>query len=181
MSETETLNDLRDRAASYLRTANVTDGAERTLALKQAAEQYLTARERLTDWTGRSREYRNWVSDVYLQSGLSTDERTPMQKRLAHHVGQLLHEKLPPEQLEDLGLRNVSYNERRNARREEKEHRIVRLFDPKQPQRDVDLLVQLLEQVTPDLTDEQRIRVAQAVLLGSRRLAVRARALNVTK
>jgi hypothetical protein len=64
------------------------------------------------DWSGRSWDYRQTVSAMYEASGIPPDSESNIQASLRYHVGNLLREVVPAEQLESAGLLTKSPKER---------------------------------------------------------------------
>ena len=58
----------------------------------------------VTDWAGRSGDYRSAAASIYEQSRLSEDELTAMQAALRYHVGNVLRAVAPADELAALGM-----------------------------------------------------------------------------
>lgn len=56
------------------------------------------------DWAGRSPEYRDLVERLYRQAGVPSDSESNMQANLRYHVGNVLRQVAPPEDLAALGM-----------------------------------------------------------------------------
>lgn len=83
---------------------------ERTALLRRLAVILVELRSRNatedgnTDWAGRSGPYREAVARIYEQSRLDPDERATMQAALRYHVGNVLREVAPEDELAELGM-----------------------------------------------------------------------------
>lgn len=66
------------------------------------------------DWAGRSWEYRQAVTSMYQSAGIRPDSESKVQASLRYHVGNLLREVAPPQQLAAVGLLTNSPKERMN-------------------------------------------------------------------
>jgi hypothetical protein len=69
------------------------------------------------DWSGRSWDYRQAVGEMYASAGVPPDSQSNIQASLRYHVGNLLREAVPAQDLEAAGLRTDSPKERMNAAR----------------------------------------------------------------
>lgn len=58
----------------------------------------------VTDWAGRSGEYRDLIERVYRKAGVPSDSESSMQANLRYHLGNALRKVAPPEDLEALGM-----------------------------------------------------------------------------
>lgn len=166
MSETQNLDELRDRAASYLREWHRAKGTPRAGAiLRDVAECYVAARAQFTasdndqspDWKGRSGPYREWVKSVFGAANMGTETRKAIQPNIAYYVSSILRDRLTPDELRDVGLDERSFRERRNDRREG-EIEVRKLFDPDTPVEELDtaLLTRLVGRVLLRLSEVQR-------------------------
>jgi hypothetical protein len=70
-----------------------------------------------TDWTGRSVEYRDAIEGLYRQADLPPDSESPVQSKVRYHVGNVLREVAPAEELEALGLATAGPKGRAQANR----------------------------------------------------------------
>lgn len=59
----------------------------------------------LPDWGGRSSDYRNAIYRAYREAGIPSDSVAGLQANLRYHVGNVVREVAPPDQLEAIGLR----------------------------------------------------------------------------
>lgn len=104
-------------------TSRVTTAAERALgALKSAIQEYPDApanrkaaeaivalrkhfrHEGLPDWAGRSPEYRDMIERLYRDAGVPSDSGNNFQANLRYHLGNVVRQVAPPEDLANLGL-----------------------------------------------------------------------------
>jgi hypothetical protein len=149
MSETQNLDELRDRAASYLRewrNAWAHNEPRAGAILRDVAECYVDARAQFTasdsdltpDWKGRSGPYREWVKSVFSLANVEPEVRKSIQPNIAYYVSSILRDRLSTDELRDAGLDERSFRERRNDRREG-EIEMRRLFDPDTPVDELDL------------------------------------------
>lgn len=112
------MSALKKSAADALRAYLSASDEQRTEKLRAAAEALVDAREHFytsdgsPDWRGRSYAYRRWVGDVYSDANIPRDELATIQAAIRYHVGNVLRDRLSPEELEDLGLRSVGPRER---------------------------------------------------------------------
>jgi hypothetical protein len=72
-----------------------------------------------TDWRGRTNEYRQAAARIYAAGKLSPEDLHRLQSAVRYHVGNLLRERLTPEELEHLGLDPTDYRQRMIDRRAE--------------------------------------------------------------
>lgn len=110
------LKALVDRGVHLVRAYNETD-KRRTDYLKALAEVIVALREQFDyegrpDWAGRSWEYRTTVASIYEMAGIPPSSTDGLQSSLRYHVGNLLRERLTPEQLSEAGLLVQSPRER---------------------------------------------------------------------
>lgn len=118
-TETELVNDGVSLIRQYLDS-----GRQRTDLLKGIAEIVVELRSRCllgdgrTDWSGRSSRYRHLAGDMYSRAGITRDERDTFQSVLRYHVGNLLRERAPRDDLELVGISLASPKERLNTRRQ---------------------------------------------------------------
>lgn len=117
-----TLEALKASAVSLIRQW-VTLEAGRTEVLRNLAEvivetrsQFITE-EGLPDWGGRSWEYRQHAHAIYSEAGVPPDAQAGIQAAIRYHVGNLLRDRLTPEELNASGLRTASPKERIAAQR----------------------------------------------------------------
>lgn len=97
-----------DRAQKALREAVERPGTENT---RKAAEAVLNLRKQfrhdeLPDWAGRSPAYRDMIARVYRDAGVPADMGNNFQANLRYHIGNVLRQLAPPEELEALGLQS---------------------------------------------------------------------------
>jgi hypothetical protein len=109
-SQVVTVEDLVDRGAHLVRDFSNVESSK-TAILKDLARVVVELRSRFhtddgrTDWAGRSGPYREAVARIYSEAGVPTDSLDGMQAALRYHVGNVLREVAPAEELEDLGLK----------------------------------------------------------------------------
>lgn len=70
------------------------------------------------DFSGKSREYRDRLTDVYSRAGIYNDERTRVSAASRQAAGDILREILPLEDLADYGLKKSGPSERVRAARQ---------------------------------------------------------------
>ena len=80
-----------------------------TTAYREAAHAIVELRRKFEiagtpDWTGRSAEYRELIERLYRQAEVPADSDANVQSKLRYHIGNVLREVAPPEELEVLGL-----------------------------------------------------------------------------
>lgn len=121
---TTNLTTLQDHAAAELARALVTADAERTEHLRAVAEDYVSARAYFytrdgePDWAGRSYAYRSWVRDVTSAANVPQSELGTIQAAIRYHIGNVLRERVPQDELTSHGLRAESPRERSIEKRE---------------------------------------------------------------
>jgi len=71
-----------------------------------------------TDWGGRSPAYRRAVHEIYLAAHVPTDRFDTVQAALRYHVGNLLRDRVPEDELAAVGLSGVSPKARLARNRE---------------------------------------------------------------
>lgn len=82
--------------------------------LRATASAFVDAREHFftkdgdPDWRGQTFAYRRWVRETLFLAGVQAADMTRVQGSIRWHTGALLRAKLSPEQIEDLGLREVT-------------------------------------------------------------------------
>lgn len=79
---------------------------------------YFQTEDGRTDWAGRSFTYRETVARIYQDAGVPADSLEGMQSALRYHIGNVLRDHAPPQELEDLGLKSQRPVERVKASRE---------------------------------------------------------------
>jgi hypothetical protein len=65
-----------------------------------------------TDWAGRGHAYRETVARIYSEAGVPSDAAHGLQAALRYHIGNVLREKAPADELEALGLKSATPRER---------------------------------------------------------------------
>jgi len=87
-------------------------------ARKRAAEGFVEAREHFVtedggpDWAAKTGAYRNFNSHTYKLAGLDPKVAQTLRASARYHVGNVLRDRLPAEELERLGLRQSRPRER---------------------------------------------------------------------
>lgn len=82
-----------DSAAAYRRAASS------IIELRQLFEH-----QGMPDWTGRSLEYRDVIERLYRQAEVPPDSESNMQAKIRYHVGNVLRDVAPADELQQLGL-----------------------------------------------------------------------------
>lgn len=83
----------------------------KTAVLKELARVVVQLRQEFhtedgrTDWAGRSHPYREAIAKIYAEAGLPPDSLDGMQASLRYHIGNVLRDVAPPDELADLGLK----------------------------------------------------------------------------
>lgn len=96
-------------ADNVLSTLRALHDDQSTTAFRSAAQALVSLRqlydhEGRTDWTGRSVEYRDAIEALYRQAEVPPDSESPIQAKVRYHVGNVLREVAPADELEALGL-----------------------------------------------------------------------------
>lgn len=108
-----------------LMTAYLETNRTRTDLLKQLAELIVELRSRHTledgtpDWSGRTPEYRQAISEIYRRGGVPESLNDTIQAALRYHVGNLLRNRAPQTELKHVGLTSTSPKERMLRQRRE--------------------------------------------------------------
>ena len=121
------IEELADEAVSELRTATQLHDETRTPHLRRTAELFLQLRERHDDpkgrgpdYTGRSKEYRQAIIEIYEQAfeGVPEELRTRITSQVRYHVSTGVRERLAetPGALEIYGFNPKSLKERATDR-----------------------------------------------------------------
>lgn len=114
---------LVEQASSYMRDY-IESGRSRTDLLKEVAELVIQLRRSYTledgraDWSGRSPAYRAAIMEIYERGRVPRDRYDTVQAALRYHVGNLLRERVPVEELAAVGLSKVAPRERINRTRD---------------------------------------------------------------
>lgn len=115
------LNELQNEAVTALREYKRTRGTE---CLRTVAGAFVSAREHFytrdgaPDWLGATHAYRQWTREAYDRAGTPEAELSRLQASVRYHVGNLMRERLDPDEVADLGLREASPRERAVEKRE---------------------------------------------------------------
>lgn len=105
-----TVDDLVEKGVGLVREYAAVE-TSKTAILKDLARVVVDLRQRFhtedgrTDWAGRSHAYREAVARIYHEAGVPPDSLDGMQAALRYHVGNVLREVAPADELEDLGLK----------------------------------------------------------------------------
>lgn len=97
----------------------------RTEVLRRLAEVVVSIRSQFfdnegrRDWAGHSWDYRQFVSEMYAAAGVAPDSQENIQAALRYHVGNLLREVAPPDELAAVGLLPTSPRDRMATARAE--------------------------------------------------------------
>lgn len=81
-----------------------------TSLLREAAPIIVELRSRCalrdgrTDWSGRSREYHDYITDIYEGTGMSARDLSKLQSTLMYHVGNALRDRAKTEDLRAVGM-----------------------------------------------------------------------------
>lgn len=65
-----------------------------------------------TDWAGRGHAYRETVARIYSEAGIQPDAVGNLQAALRYHIGNVLRDVAPADELEALGLKSATPRER---------------------------------------------------------------------
>ena len=134
--EDRSVADTQKKAASalgnYLSEGNK-EPYRRTQYLREIAERLVDLRELFTtdqgdpDWRGQSWEYRQAVSEVYEMAGVKSDQLVTVAAAIRYHIGNVLRDRLDPDDLANIGLTKVSPRERSNERRAKQAEMLARV------------------------------------------------------
>lgn len=119
-----TLADARAAATKAVRRYLTASADDRTDVLRELAHALVDMRahfldgDRRPDWAGRSYAYRQAVGEVYTEAGLPADKKSTLRAATAYHISNVLHERLTPDELAEMNLRDVSARGRNVERRE---------------------------------------------------------------
>jgi len=123
---TESLNRIQDDAVEALKRWLNGPEDRKTENLRATAQNFVAAREHFTnpagdpDWLGRSFAYRSWVRDTMTRAGVPTERVSGTLTSIRYHAGNALRERLPAEELADLGLLTTSPLKRAQAQNDRK-------------------------------------------------------------
>lgn len=118
------VRDLQREAIKSLRRYEAADAGERTRILRHVAEILVDlralfyTRDGEVDWTGKGRDYRESIANLYGEAGIAPDEARTVRAAVAYHVSNVLRERLTSEDLEHLGLRPLPARDRAREQRE---------------------------------------------------------------
>jgi hypothetical protein len=114
--ENETEAGLKARGAAYV-AAYVQIEHAPTILLKNIAAVIVALRFKYNDPMGRSFAYREAASDMYRLANVPKDSQDNTQKSVRWHVGNLLREVLPEDELKALPLKTASPLQRQQDRK----------------------------------------------------------------
>lgn len=173
MESTRPLEVLGSKLALLLSrayTADSTDPTTRARSLKEAAALLIDARQMHfmnpalevgPDWLGRSRAYKDWVTETFSRANIPRTDKRRLQDALSYHVSVALRTRIAEEGLDpaDIGLSPHDAREKRDLRRD-REREVLRLFDPEADLTvaDLDLLARLVLAVLRRLSPEHSQR-----------------------
>ena len=166
------IDELVEEAAIYLR--GLSESGDVTEIYRNVADVLIDLRELMTtptgetDWAGRSYAYRRAVGEAYDRAGIRGIERSRVAANIRHHVSYRLHERVPAEELEAVGIGEHSSRER--GRRNQADRRALLAALRHSPSADLDPLQALHAAETllswieaSGLSDRQRDRLAAAL------------------
>lgn len=107
---------LQARGASYAREYARIEHAP-TILLKNIATVVVAMRQQHDDWLGRKQEYRDDVAEMYRMANIPPDSKDRIQSAVRWHIGNLLRDVLPAQELEALVLNAKSPLKRLQDRR----------------------------------------------------------------
>ncbi|GAA4981171.1 hypothetical protein [Actinopolymorpha pittospori] len=169
-----------------LRSLGEGDRERRTMLMRDLSETLVNLREHFLtkdgtpDWAGRAWAYRRLVRDLYGEAGIPPEDATPLQAASRYHIGNILRERLKPEELEDLGL-GPGPRERVRAAHEERSNLLATLKgDGENPEviRAFSVAFTLLERVSDEAVAELRGADRRAARTLLRKIAERAEQLR---
>ena len=116
----EPLDTLQERAArgvaryqsGELAPHEATAQLREVASLMVAARAHFFTKDGATDWGGRTGAFRAFVGETFRMANLSREQLVTVQNAVRYHVGNVLREQLPPDELAALGLRAISPRER---------------------------------------------------------------------
>ena len=117
------LRDIQNATIDLFGRYPSADAGNKTTILRAVAEHLVEAREHFftadgeIDYRGRTHAYRRFVGEVFAGANLPPAETRTLQAAARYHVGNILRERLDPETLSDLGLRQASPKERSAEKR----------------------------------------------------------------
>ena len=129
------------------------------------------------DWTGRTWPYRACVRELYSRAGISQNEAPTLQAAIRYHAGNVLRERLTPEELEELGIGPEGPRERTRAAHSERSAVLATLRgagSPADALRAVAMVAAVLDKVTPEQLERLRAQDRRKVTALLRRVAERA-------
>jgi hypothetical protein len=121
MGQHKPLIDIQADAVAALRRYRQTKGTAHLRAVGQAfvdAREHFFTRTGDPDWLGATHAYRLWTRECIGMASFPDSEVPKLQAAIRYHTGNALRDKLPPEDIADLGLRTVSPRERAVEKRE---------------------------------------------------------------
>jgi hypothetical protein len=169
MSEALSIDDLRERAVSYLHTAaNAELDHERTDALRALANVLIDLRESIVpertgkpDWLGKSYQYKQFVTQIYSEANVFNSEKSRITASVRHHINEQMHRRYTDKQLVKMGLRPETLSTRRAKRRDTimSEANFVRSQDALADPESLKRAEQIIRRLMDRMTAEQKIDV----------------------
>jgi hypothetical protein len=167
MSEALSIDDLRERAVSYLHTAaNSESEHERTVALRALANVLIDLRESIVpertgkpDWLGKSHQYKQFVTQVYSEANVFNSEKARITAAVRHHINYQMHERFTDKQLVKMGLRPETLSKRRAKRRDAvmSLSKFLGSDEPLDDPESLDRAVQIMRSLMDRMSSEQKI------------------------
>ena len=104
------MTSMTKRAGTVLEKLRCLSEDDSTTAFRDVARAIVELRsgythEDLPDWKGRSLEYREAIENLYRQAELPPDSESSVQAKLRYHIGNVVREVAPVEDLAALGLK----------------------------------------------------------------------------
>lgn len=150
--------------------------APRTDLLRQLASVVVDLRSRFSlddgrpDWGGRSPDYRSYIADLYTRAGVPKDKLDTIQAAMRYHVGNLIRERAPKDELLAVGLTTTAPRDR-NAATRDALHAISAAAGGRTPSSDVDRLA-VYAQALLDFIDDVAVRRLEAERAAVSRMAL---------
>jgi hypothetical protein len=127
------ISAIKDAATANLRRYLSAPEDDRTELLRAVAADFVDLREQYItpegepDWGGKSYAYRQIVGEIYSDAGVQRGDRSSVRAAIGYHVGNVLRERLSPEELDDLGFRTLSPRDR-SVEKREKQNAVLGMF-----------------------------------------------------
>jgi hypothetical protein len=128
-------------------------------ALVDLREQFLTERGE-PDWRGQSFEYRQAVNEIFTLAGVESEDHETVSAAVRYHVGNVLRDKVPDEDLAAIGLRVSSPRERSGERQARISEAVASIHGMEHfaPIRLLGTSLAMLQQIEPDAIEGASIR-----------------------